>query len=186
MTNTNIIKRTDRLDTPDGTAVADPPPTSLVTGMNHVAVVTADLDRFVAFYTGVFDAHAVVVPAPPPATRGATIVLSGSSGFVATEMPDGPDTVGSSQMLARGHLDHVAFDAATGADLETIRRRLVEFGASDGTVHDYGPMVNVSFTDPDGMPSEVCLLFDPYLRGAHHPVPYEGSLLELEAERRSG
>jgi catechol 2,3-dioxygenase-like lactoylglutathione lyase family enzyme len=38
---------------------------SLVTGLNHVAVVTADLDRFINFYTDVFDMSVVFQEATP-------------------------------------------------------------------------------------------------------------------------
>src|SRR5262249_29043928 len=104
-------------------------------------------------------------------------------GLVATELPPDDHTLGSSHSLARGYIDHLAFDVATPADLEAVRVRLVERGASDGVIHDYGPMVNVSFVDPDGMPSEVCLVLDPFLRAAHPPVPFAGSLADLETDR---
>jgi len=38
---------------------------SLLAGVNHVAVLTDDLDRFVAFYTGVFDIEVVFTESAP-------------------------------------------------------------------------------------------------------------------------
>ena len=37
----------------------------LLTGINHVAVMSADVDRFVAFYTEVFDADVVFEESTP-------------------------------------------------------------------------------------------------------------------------
>ena len=63
---------------------------------------------------------------------------------------------------------------ATAADLEAVRQRLVARGASDGHVNDYGALVAVGFTDPDGMSTEVCWLRDPALRDLHPPTTLAG------------
>jgi catechol 2,3-dioxygenase-like lactoylglutathione lyase family enzyme len=46
---------------------------SHLTGLNHVAIITTDLDRFVAFYTKVFDMEVVFGPGRLP-----RFVVSGS------------------------------------------------------------------------------------------------------------
>ena len=147
-------------------------------GVNHVAIVTADLERVVRFYGEVFGCERVDVPAPPGAARAAIVRLGPRAAISFVEAAGNPDAAGSASELARGHLDHVALDAPSPGALERARRRLVERGASDGQVRDYGPMVCVSFTDPDGMGSEVCWLRDPSLTGLHPPVPVEGRLAE--------
>ena len=38
---------------------------TLLAGVNHVAVLTTDLDRFVDFYTGVFDLDVVFTETTP-------------------------------------------------------------------------------------------------------------------------
>jgi catechol-2,3-dioxygenase len=83
-------------------------------------------------------------------------------------------------MLDRGHIDHLAFDVPGGRALETIRRRLVEQGASDGAVSDYGPLLSVYFTDPDGMGAEACWVRDPSYQGFHAPEPFTGDLVALD------
>jgi catechol 2,3-dioxygenase-like lactoylglutathione lyase family enzyme len=159
--------------TPTATAT-----TGLVTGLNHAAIVTADLDRLTAFYATVFDAEILETPAPP-GTRATTVRLSASCGLALLEVPGNPFASGAGAMLARGHLDHIALDAPSPRALGVLRDRLVAHGASDGTVHDYGPMLSVHFVDPDGMDCEVCWLRDPAFRDAHAPVPFTGSLADL-------
>jgi catechol 2,3-dioxygenase-like lactoylglutathione lyase family enzyme len=153
-------------------------PRSLVAGFNHVALVTADLDRLASFYAGLLDAEVVDVPAPP-GTRAATIRLTGTGGLVITEVAGNAHVAGSAAMLDRGHLDHLALEAPTAAVLDRLRARLVAAGASDGRVNDYGPMLSVYFTDPDGMGCEVCWVRDPSLAGFHPPGEFTGDLAAL-------
>jgi hypothetical protein len=40
---------------------------------------------------------------------------------------------------------------------EEIRRRLIERGASDEFVTDWGPVLSLFFRDPDGLEGEVCV-----------------------------
>jgi hypothetical protein len=58
-------------------------------------------------------------------------------------------------MRARGRLDHFGLHAASTESFETIRQRLVEHGASDGAVNDFGSVRSLFFRDPDGLESEV-------------------------------
>jgi hypothetical protein len=60
-------------------------------------------------------------------------------------------------MFGRGRLDHLALQAASLDTFDTIRGRLVEKGASDGFVTDFGPVLSVFFVDPDGLEAEVCV-----------------------------
>ena len=117
----------------------------LLSGLNHAAVVTADLDRLCAFYTEVFGIDAVDAPAPP-GTRVALLRVSATAGFNLWEVPEGAHTRGSAAMLERGHIDHIAFEAPTARALDEVRRRLIERGASDGHVSDYGAVLCVPFT----------------------------------------
>ena len=149
--------------------------TTLVTGINHVALVTSDLDRLSEFYVAAFDAAVLDVPSPP-GTRTVVIQVAASAGLAVMEMPTNPHVAGSSRMLDRGHLDHLAFDVPDGPALEAVRRRLVALGATDGAVSDYGPMLSVYFTDPDGMGAEVCWVRDASYHGFHAPEPFAGEL----------
>jgi hypothetical protein len=74
-------------------------------------------------------------------------------------------------MFARGHLDHIALTAPSSAAFATLRQRLLERGATSGTVEDVGAFHTLWFQDPDGMRGEVCLIVDPRLGDFHAPVP---------------
>lgn len=154
------------------------PTTPLVSGLNHAALMTSDLDRLVAFYVDVFDGEYLQTPAPP-GMRAATVRLSATSGLALLEMPDNAHVAGSTAMADRGHIDHIALEAPTPAALEAVRQRLVAAGACDGTVSDYGALFSVYFVDPDGMGCEVCWIRDPSFTDTHAPVPFTGDLADL-------
>jgi catechol 2,3-dioxygenase-like lactoylglutathione lyase family enzyme len=145
---------------------------TLLSGINHAAVLTDDLERFVAFYTGVFDAE-VIFEEDTPAFRHAMLRVGEVGVLHAVAQPGNPDGRGRPTMLGRGHLDHLGLHVADEASFEEVRDRLRRAGATDGQVYDLGPQVSLWFTDPDGMAGEVCWDCDRTLRGFHEPVPVE-------------
>jgi catechol 2,3-dioxygenase-like lactoylglutathione lyase family enzyme len=158
-----------------------PTPTrALVGGLNHVGIMTTDLDRLRRFYGEVFGATAIDVPAPPASGAAALIRFTATSALAVIEDRTSRHGDGRGAELDRGHLDHVAFDVPTATALEEVRQRLVAAGASDGVVHDFGPMLSVNFCDPDGMGSEVCWMRDHVDFDAHPPTPFEGFLPDLD------
>jgi catechol 2,3-dioxygenase-like lactoylglutathione lyase family enzyme len=144
---------------------------NLVSGIHHVAIVTADLDRFTDFYTDVFEMP-VIFQETTPAFRHALLRAGESSVLHAAELPDNVHSAGLPDMFGRGHLDHVALNVPTESAFQLIRRKLVDRGVSDGAIADLGPVLNLSFSDPDGMHVEVCLIVDSFLQGFHQPKPY--------------
>ena len=143
---------------------------TLVSGVNHVAVLTDDLDRFVAFYTSVFEVELVFQEATP-AFRHAILRTGESSWLHPAEVVGSPHGRARPEMFGRGHLDHVALGAGSPEAFEELRARLVARGASDGQVEDVGPFHTLWFEDPDGMRGELTVIVDPELRGIHAPVP---------------
>lgn len=143
---------------------------TMLTGVNHVAVLTADLDRFVNFYTDVFNLD-VVFTETTPAFRHA-ILRAGPHSWVHPVQVTG-NTHGDARptMFDRGHLDHVALGADSPESFQHLRRRLVDRGASDGTVEDLGAFHSLWFQDPDGMQAELTLIVDPELAAIHPPRP---------------
>jgi catechol 2,3-dioxygenase-like lactoylglutathione lyase family enzyme len=142
----------------------------LLSGINHVAVVTDDLARFVTFYTQAFDADVVFEETTPDFSHA--MVRVGDVGVLhAVAQSGNQHGSGIAQMLARGHLDHIALNAPSEEAFDEIRSRLCRHGATDGTVYDLGPQLAIWFTDPDGMPGEVCWTRDHALAGFHAPVP---------------
>ncbi|OFX18577.1 MAG: bleomycin resistance protein, partial [Anaeromyxobacter sp. RBG_16_69_14] len=137
---------------------------------NHVAVLTQDLARFVAFYTEVFDLE-VVFEESTPAFRHAILRTGESSWLHPAEVTGNPHGAALPAMFDRGHLDHLALAAASPDAFERLRRRLVERGASTGSIDDLGSFHSLWFDDPDGMRVELTVIVDGTLRGIHEPRP---------------
>ena len=129
----------------------------LLDGVNHIAWISKDVDRLGRFYTTVFDA--VVKPTRehgPGETM--TVIDIGPTTQLNIFVIDG-NTQADRQtpMWGRGRIDHVGLAAASQEAFETIRSRLIDAGASDGTVNDFGKALSIFFRDPDGLEGEVLL-----------------------------
>jgi catechol 2,3-dioxygenase-like lactoylglutathione lyase family enzyme len=128
----------------------------LTSGINHVALVTADLDRFVEFYTSVFEGKVFAALTEGP-VRHALIDLGGGMALHPFEFAGLPAEGPFGEMFERGHLDHVSLNVADEETFEMLRRRLVECGASDGTMTDFGAVRTVAYRDPDGWWGEIAI-----------------------------
>lgn len=130
---------------------------ALVNGVHHVAFLTADLDRLIAFYERVFDAR-VTFDREDGGRRHAFIEVGEHTVLHPFEV-QAADVPGRQAMFERGRLDHVALDAASEEAFREIRRRLIAEGAhatEGGLVTDMGGSVlSFSFHDPDGAWGEV-------------------------------
>lgn len=129
---------------------------TLSNGINHVAVLTKDIDAFTAFYVELFDAE-VIFDMNENGLRHAAVDVGAGAALHAFAVPDDPQAAASSEMFNRGHIDHLAINVPGEAALYEVGRRLVERGASDGTVTDFGVLKSISFRDPDGLEAEVAL-----------------------------
>lgn len=143
----------------------------LLKGVNHVAIITQDLDRFVSFYEQTFGVE-TVFREDMPSLRHAILRTGEDSWLHPAEVVGNPHGEAIPRMFQRGHLDHIALTAAAPEAFETIRARLVACGASDGAVEDLGAFRSLWFQDPDGMRGELTLIVDPALQGIHAPQPY--------------
>jgi len=131
----------------------------MLSGIHHVALVTEDLDRFVAFYREVFDVE-VIVELGDDDLRHALVDIGGGAALHPFEMPDNPAARGVVGMFGRGHLDHLALNVADERTFQALRKRLVEAGVCDGTTTDFGTVKTCFFTDPDGMECEIAIWKD--------------------------
>ncbi len=127
----------------------------LLDGINHVAVITADIDRFVAFYRDVFGCEVVGRQRPPFGTL--TFVDIGGGRDLNVFQLDDTNTEASRQvpMFGRGRLDHIGFQAASLEAFNKARQLLMAKGATDGYVSDFGLVYSCFFRDPDGLECEV-------------------------------
>ncbi|HET9667323.1 MAG TPA: VOC family protein, partial [Desertimonas sp.] len=82
----------------------------LLDGINHVAVLTDDLRRFIDFYRSVFEVD-VLFEEATPAFRHAILRTGPRSWLHPVEVSGNPHGAALPRMFDRGHLDHVALTA---------------------------------------------------------------------------
>jgi catechol 2,3-dioxygenase-like lactoylglutathione lyase family enzyme len=142
----------------------------LLSGVNHVAILTHDTDRLVAFYREVFDAE---ISAQLEEFDGAirlTFIRIGETAELNVFQVEGNTQAGrQTPMFGRGRIDHLGLQAASMEAFDQIRDRLIARGASDHFVTDFGPVLSVFFRDPDGLEGEVCINNPDAVPGVHNP-----------------
>jgi catechol 2,3-dioxygenase-like lactoylglutathione lyase family enzyme len=129
----------------------------LLDGVNHVAVLTKDTDRLHAFYRDMFDATVSHDERPEDGMRLSFIDLGPHTELNVFELTGNAEADHQTPMFGRGRLDHMGLQAASLDAFTAIRDRLIGCGATDGFVTDFGPILSLFFTDPDGLEGEVCV-----------------------------
>ncbi|MGQ4807565.1 hypothetical protein NKDENANG_00919 [Candidatus Entotheonellaceae bacterium PAL068K] len=127
-------------------------------GVNHVAILTADMDRFIRFYQEVFEATVVHDNPNHAGNAGERMVImsiGGQSEFNVFEVPGNTQAQVQTPMFGRGRIDHIGLNASNREAFEQVRARLMQWGATDGTITDFGTKLSVFFRDPDGLEAEV-------------------------------
>ena len=129
----------------------------VTTGFNHVATMTADMDRIVDFYEQAFGAiKTFEMAARPDHPRMTILDLGGGAALNVLEVaPD--EIIGDRRRSGgRGPIDHYAIAVDTLATLEAVRDRLEALGTDLGQIQQLGDSWSLFFRDPDGMELEVC------------------------------
>jgi catechol 2,3-dioxygenase-like lactoylglutathione lyase family enzyme len=129
----------------------------LTNGFNHVATLTRDTDRLVAFYTEVFDAEVDGQVQESDGVRLTFVRVGPGAELNVFQIDGNTEAERQTPMFGRGRIDHLALQAASLEAFETIRDRLIRRGASDTFVTDFGPILSIFFRDPDGLEGEVCV-----------------------------
>jgi catechol 2,3-dioxygenase-like lactoylglutathione lyase family enzyme len=81
--------------------------------------------------------------------------IGGQSEFNVFEVPGNTQARVQTPMFGRGRIDHFGLNAHSRETFEHVRVRLIQLGASDGTITDFGSKLSVFFRDPDGLEAEV-------------------------------
>jgi catechol 2,3-dioxygenase-like lactoylglutathione lyase family enzyme len=129
----------------------------LLDGVNHVAIVTKDTERLHAFYKEVFDATVSADLADQPGFRLTFIDIGDGRELNVFQIDGNTEAEHQTPMFGRGRIDHMGLQAVTIQGFETIRERLIARGSTDGFVTNFGPILSLFFTDPDGLEGEVCV-----------------------------
>ncbi len=128
----------------------------LLDGIHHVAILSSDTDRLVDFYQKVFDATVERSSVDGP-VRLTFLNIGPNTELNIFEIGGNHEAEHQTPMFGRGRLDHIGLRAASMEAFSEIRRRLIDLEATDGFVTDFGPVLSLFFTDPDGLEGEVCV-----------------------------
>lgn len=130
----------------------------ITTGFNHIATLTPDLDRFVAWYGKVFDATVIFEMAAEGDHPRMVIVDLGAWSFLNVFEVPAEEIIGERRSIGhRGAIDHFGLAVADRAALDEVRSRLERAGAEIGEIQTLGGDTwSLFFRDVDGMELEVC------------------------------
>jgi catechol 2,3-dioxygenase-like lactoylglutathione lyase family enzyme len=126
-------------------------------GINHLALVTNDMDATVRFYHGVLGMRVVATIGAGPMKH--YFFEIGAENTIAFFTWDGVD-VGELEKPAGippqfpAQFDHISFNLPDEQALLDLRDRLTEFGVEVTDVVDHGFVRSVYFTDPNGIALE--------------------------------
>jgi catechol 2,3-dioxygenase-like lactoylglutathione lyase family enzyme len=145
-------------------------------GVNHLALVTGDMDATVRFYHGVLGAR-LVATIGTPAFRHYFFEIGPRHTVAFFEYADLPPAsfakpAGVPDPRAI-QFDHLALDLPDEAALESLRARLDAFGCEVTKVIDHGFVRSIYFTDPNGIALEASW----WVRDATHEVNYGDATL---------
>jgi len=124
-------------------------------GINHLALVTPDMDATVRFYVGVLGMPLVATLMAGPMRH--YFFAMGHSNTVAFFEIKGVTTFAKAAGTPTDRviqLDHLSFDVADEDALEMIRTRLLAAGCEVTEVVDHTVFRSVYFTDPNGIALE--------------------------------
>jgi catechol 2,3-dioxygenase-like lactoylglutathione lyase family enzyme len=125
----------------------------ITSGFNHVATLTADMERTVTFYRDAFGAEVTFEMAATSDHPRMTILdLGAGAALNVFEVANEEEIIGDRRRQGgRGAIDHFALAVESLAVLEGLRDRLTAAGAEIGEIQQLGPEWSLFFRDPDGM-----------------------------------
>lgn len=150
-----------------------PPPWQ---GINHLALVTGDMDRTVRFWHGVLGATLVGTTATPEFRRyffriGAANTVAFFE-YAGARVPRVEKVAGVFDPRA-AQFDHLSLNVLDEPALLALQQRLRAFGCEATEVVDHVVVHSIYFSDPNGIALEAsCWMIDP----TDAPVDYAGPL----------
>jgi catechol 2,3-dioxygenase-like lactoylglutathione lyase family enzyme len=143
--------------------------TMLLSGFNHVATLTSDSARLHAFYGEVFDAKVSKLVDAGPGMKLSFIDIGPDAELNVFEIDGNAESQRQTPMFGRGRIDHLGLQASSIEAFEEIRDRLMARGSADSFVTDFGQILSLFFTDPDGLEGEVCVKNPDAVPGVSNP-----------------
>lgn len=125
-------------------------------GINHLALVTPDMDATVRFYHGVLGMRLVATTMAGPMRH--YFFETGPENTIAFFEVRDAETfaapAGVPDPARKAQFDHVSFNVPDEEALHTLQRRLKDHGCEVTDVIDHGFVRSVYFTDPHGIALE--------------------------------
>jgi catechol 2,3-dioxygenase-like lactoylglutathione lyase family enzyme len=145
-------------------------------GVNHLALVTGDMDTTVRFYHGVLGARLVATIGTPDFRHyffeigpGQTVAF-----FEYADLPPASFAKPAGVPDPRAsQFDHVSLALPDEAALESLQARLEAFGCEVTEVIDHGFVRSIYFTDPNGIALEASW----WVRDATRSIDYRDAAL---------
>lgn len=125
-------------------------------GVNHLALVTPDMDSTVRFYAGVLGMRLVCTTMAGP-MRHYFFEIGPQNTVAFFEIPSVErfeKPAGAPPPDFPIQFDHLSFNVPDEEALEALRKRLIDFGSEVTEVVDHGFVRSVYFTDPNGISLE--------------------------------
>ena len=126
-------------------------------GVNHLALITADMDATVRFWHGVLDARLVTTLATPAFRHYFFNVAPGNTiaffEYTGVEIDSFAKPAGVPYRQA-SQFDHLSLNLADEDALLRLRDRLKEHGCEVTDIVDHGFLRSIYFNDPNGIALE--------------------------------
>ena len=124
-------------------------------GINHLALVTNDMDATVRFYHGVLGMRLVASVMAGP-MRHYFFEIGPQNTVAFFEVPDAPEFELPAGIPdpRKAQFDHLSFNLPDVEALQDLQRRLKEAGCEVTDIIDHGFIKSVYFTDPHGLALE--------------------------------
>ncbi len=137
---------------PNASELPDAPPWR---GINHLALVTPDMDATTRFYAGVLGMRLVSTLMAGPMRHYFFEISPGNTiAFFEIEGAETFEKGAGTPIDLPVQLDHLSFNVPDEHALELLRKRLLTAGCEVTEVVDHGIMRSVYFTDPNGIALE--------------------------------
>ena len=151
------------------------------TGFSHTALMTADLDRSIAFYENTIGLRPAVIlrMGHPPYLRHALMFVGEVNLLHLLESREFDGSADPGTLGRRGRLDHLGFVVPSQDALDEVAARLVSAGASDGVIRSYGSVLSATFRDPDGFEGEINAVDSTY-----DPTTYTRDCVEATVDHK--
>ncbi len=143
-------------------ASAHLPPSPQWRGINHLALVTPDMDATVRFYAGVLGMPLVTTLMAGPMRHYFFEMAPGNTvAFFEVAEAETFDKGAGSPAPHPVQLDHLSFNLADEDALRQLQERIKAAGSEVTEIVDHGVMKSVYFTDPNGIALEAsCWVVD--------------------------